>query len=275
MIRRLLIFLVLLVLAVGAIRAVVLAIEPSFAFFPQKGVQDTPHGAGITFESLRIGTADGESLHAWFLPIERPRAEVIFWHGNGGNLSVWLPAYLDFPPRRISLLAFDYRGYGESSGTPTEAGLYRDTEAVLDEFWSRRHNADVPVIYWGRSIGTSFAAYATTIRKPDGLVLETPFPDKDSLLADAPFLKLLAIFSSYRFPSAEFLRDFDRPVLVIHGDRDETIPIAVGRALYDGLRAPKTFAEIPGAEHNDLRVANPEPYRRAIGAFLDRVAPPR
>jgi fermentation-respiration switch protein FrsA (DUF1100 family) len=261
-----------ILLALGALKAVVLAIESSFAFFPDRGLGDTPATFGVPFDNLAIVTADGETLHGWHIPVDRPRADVIFWHGNGGNLSVWLPAYLDFPARRLSLVAFDYRGYGRSTGAPSERGLYRDTDAVLDDFWRRRRQ-DVPVIYWGRSIGTAFAAYATTIRKPDALVLETPFSDADALLQNVPALRILARLSSYRFPVAEFLRDFDRPVLVVHGDRDEVIPIAVGRALFDSLRAPKTFAEIPGAHHNDLRVANPAPYQSAIDTFLDAIAP--
>jgi fermentation-respiration switch protein FrsA (DUF1100 family) len=272
MARRMLWLTVLFLVALGALKAFVLAIEASFAFYPERGVQDTPEDAGIAYQDLSIATADGETLHGWLIPSDRPRAEVIFWHGNGGNLSVWLPAYLDFPGRRLSVLAFDYRGYGRSSGTPSERGLYRDTDAVLDDFW-RRRTADVPVIYWGRSIGTAFAAYATTVRSPDALVLETPFADADALLSNMPLVRVLAKLSSYRFPTAEFLRGFDRPVLIIHGDRDEIVPLAAGRSLFDGLDAPKTFAEIPGAHHNDLRFANPAPYDRAIDRFLDAVAP--
>ncbi len=267
--------LLILVVSVAVLKAAVVYIEPALAFFPEKGTQETPRSAGRHFETVHIPTADGETLQAWFMPVEHPRAQVIFWHGNGGNLSVWLPAYLDFADLNASLLAFDYRGYGESSGSPTEAGLYRDTDAVLQEFWSRRYEPGIPVIYWGRSIGTCFAAYATTVRRPDALVLETPFPDLNAVLAGAPILRALSVFSRYRFPAAEFLRDFDRPVLVVHGDRDRTIPLEVGRELYDGLRAPKTFATIAGADHNDLRVANRDQYRRAIGTFIDRVAPPR
>ncbi len=106
-------------------------------------------------------------------------------------------------------------------------------------------------------------------------MLESPFPDLNALLEGSPILRALSVFSRYRFPAAEFLRDFARPVLVVHGDQDRTIPIELGRELYNGLRAPKEFAAIPGADHNDLRVANRAQYRRAIATFIDRVAPPR
>jgi fermentation-respiration switch protein FrsA (DUF1100 family) len=264
---------ILAIVALGLLKALVLSVESSFAFFPLKGVQETPASAGIPFNDVSIATADGETLHGWWIPVPTPRAEVLYWHGNGGNLSVWLPAYLDFPSRQLSLMAFDYRGYGKSTGRPTERGLYRDTDAVLDEFW-RRHDPGVPVIYWGRSIGAPFAAYATTVRKPDALVLETPFSDADSLLRGAPALRLLAKFSSYRFPTAEFLRKFTRPVLVVHGDQDEIIPLEVGRELFDRLEGPKTFEVIPGARHNDLSFANPAVYRVAIERFLRAIAPP-
>jgi fermentation-respiration switch protein FrsA (DUF1100 family) len=270
--RRVLGLTIQVVVALGIFKATVLFLESRVAFLPTRGVQRTPAAAGVAFEDLSIATSDGETLHAWLMPVDQPRAEVVFWHGNGGNLSLWLPAYLDFPRRQLSLVAFDYRGYGRSSGRPSERGLYRDTDAVLRDFW-QRHAPGVPVIYWGRSIGTVFAAYATTLRKPDALVLETPFSDADSALSGAPLLRVLAKLSSYRFPTAEFLRGFDRPVLVIHGDRDETIPLAAGRALFDSLSGPKTFVEIPGADHNNLRGADPGRYQEAIDRFLETIAP--
>ncbi len=102
--------LLLLVVSVAVLKAAVVYIEPALAFFPEKGTQETPRSAGRHFETVHIPTADGETLQAWLMPVEQPRAQVIFWHGNGGNLSVWLPAYLDFADLNASLLAFDYGG---------------------------------------------------------------------------------------------------------------------------------------------------------------------
>ena len=92
----------------------------------------------------------------------------------------------------LTVLAVDYRGYGKSSGSPSEQGLYRDTEALLETFWREIHQPDQVVFYWGKSLGGPVAAYATTLRKPDGLILEATFPNKKSLLNHYPILKFLS-----------------------------------------------------------------------------------
>src|SRR5262249_4759021 len=107
-------------------------IEPRFAFFPLAGESTTPGAFGVRFEPVTISTADGERLKAWRLfAAGAPRALVVYFHGNGGNLSVWAPLISDIARCGYEVIAVDYRGYGESSGTPSERGLYRDVDAVV------------------------------------------------------------------------------------------------------------------------------------------------
>ena len=146
------------------------------------------------------------------------------------------------------MLAFDYRGYGVSTGRPTERGLYGDADAVLERFWSAAPQRR-PIVYWGRSLGTAVAAYAATVRTPDGLILESGFSDARSLVRTSPVLAFLALFSTYRFPGAEFLRHVNAPVLVMHGDNDHVIPIAHGRRLFGSIGGQKQFFTIRGGDH--------------------------
>ena len=96
------------------------------AFVPTRGVQQTPAAAGLPFTDLKITTSDGETLHGWWIEHPTPRAQVIYWHGNGGNLSMWLPVLADLRRRGMSVMAVDYRGYGASSGsTFRERGIPR------------------------------------------------------------------------------------------------------------------------------------------------------
>lgn len=183
---------------------------------------------------------------------------------------MWAPILTGIAQQGFSVLAFDYRGYGESSGRPTERGLYRDVEAVLDHFW-RSADRSKPVVYWGRSLGTVMATYAATIHAPAGVILEAGFPDARSLVRRSPLLAFLALFSTYRFPSAEFLQKIDAPVLVMHGDDDHVIPIAQGRALFDRVVGPKQFVIIPDGDHNDLTPRDPQSYWRAVYQFVERV----
>jgi fermentation-respiration switch protein FrsA (DUF1100 family) len=164
------------------------------------------------------------------------------------------------------VLAFDYRGYGMSTGRATERGLYQDVNAIVSHGWTDG-NQRTPLIYWGRSLGATMAAYAATIRQPDGIILESGFPDVRSLIRSSPVMALLLPFSSYRFPTAEYLARVTAPVLVMHGDRDGVIPYALGRELFSRLREPKTFFSIGGGDHNDVAPPDPQAYWTAVDQF--------
>ena len=117
----------LIVAAIAAVLALVVLvrlIEPRFAFFPTTGESETPAASGIPFQSTTLTTADGERLRAWVFPQPAPKAVVLYFHGNGGNLSIWLPILAGIHRQGYEVYAIDYRGYGESTGGPTERGLY-------------------------------------------------------------------------------------------------------------------------------------------------------
>lgn len=257
-----------------ALKVLVWWLEPRMAFYPTPGVQETPSAAGLPFVDLQISTRDGETLHGWWLDHPSPRGHVIFWHGNGGNLSLWLDVLVELRRHGFGVLAVDYRGYGASSGRPSERGFYRDADATLRLFAERLHQKGVPVVYWGRSIGAPVAAYAASRAAPDAVILESPFPDIRALLAGNPVMRFLSLLSSYRFPTSRFLQQYDGPLLVIHGDADTMIPFSAGRQVFDQARgARKTLAVIPGAGHNDLHAVNPSLYWKAIDGFVDAVRP--
>jgi uncharacterized protein len=259
------------VIAVVALRALVRVIEPRFAFFPTTGETATPGRYGLPFESATLVSSDGERVRAWTLPHAGPRAHVVYFHGNGGNLSEWLPILAGVQRQGYTVHAIDYRGYGESTGRPTERGLYLDVDAALEWVWSTYGNRRVTVIYWGRSLGTAMAAYGATRRQPDGLILEAGFPDARSLLRASPPLALLGLLSSYRFPTASYAQRAGRPVLVIHGDNDRVIPFTSGRALFDALPEPKRFVRIAGGDHNDVTPADAAAYWTAVHTFIDSI----
>jgi fermentation-respiration switch protein FrsA (DUF1100 family) len=258
-----------IVLACGtvALAVVVRIIEPRFAFFPSTGERPTPADLGIPFASATLRTADGEELRAWELRNPDRRALVVYFHGNGGNLSVWVPILADVYGHGFTVAAIDYRGYGASSGSPTERGLYRDVDAALD--WARGlAQPGIPVVYWGRSLGTTMAAYAATKRAPDGLILESGFPSARALTRASPPLAFLGLFSTYRFPTADYAKSVRCPILVMHGDADRVIPFSHGLALYEALSGAKRFVTIPGGDHNDMTPSNPDAYWTAVREFI-------
>ena len=257
------------------LKLLVIWLEPRMAFFPVRGIQQTPAAVSLAFEDLRIPTQDGETLHGWWLEHPAPRAQVIFWHGNGGNLSLWLEVIVELRRRGFSVMAVDYRGYGLSTGQPSEQGLYRDASAAVKHFTERLQRAGVPVLFWGRSVGSPVAASSISAARPSAVVLESPMPDVRSLLRSNPILWLLSFLSSYRFPTSAFLAGYAGPLLIIHGDADRIVPFAAGQRVFKEANAARgVFVTIPGADHNDLHLVDPVLYWRAIDDFVSGLRRP-
>ena len=260
---------VTLVLTGALLWALVRVLEPRLAFFPTGGEQMTPADHRLAFSAIDVRTSDGERLRAWWIPREQPLANVVFFHGNGGNLSLWSPVFAELHRQGYAVLAWDYRGYGSSTGRPGEGGLYRDADAIVGLVKERGlARSGVPLVYWGRSLGATVAAYAASVRAPDGVVLEAGFPSARALFERNPVMLVLSFFSSYRFPTAEWMERVTAPALVLHGTDDSVIPYRMGERLYEGLRVPKRFHAIPGGDHNDLAPRDGEAYWTAVRGFV-------
>jgi fermentation-respiration switch protein FrsA (DUF1100 family) len=262
---------VLLVVMVLVLAVLVRWFEPRLAFFPFAGESQTPAAFGLSYTPLTIETDDGERLRAWHLPRGDALARVVYFHGNGGNLSVWCDVLAGIARQGFDVVAVDYRGYGLSTGAPTERGLYRDVDATIRFVDERLGRRDLPLIYWGRSIGTAMAAYAASRRAPDGIVLESGFPSARAILEGNPVMAALSRLATYRFPTAEWMSGVKAPVLVLHGDRDQVIPYRLGEQLYAALRGPKRFVTIAGGDHNDPMPADGERYWSAVREFVTSI----
>jgi uncharacterized protein len=257
------------IVGLAMFKALIGALEPRLVFFPSAGEDRNPASLGLAYEAVHIETSDGERLAAWQLEPKDPIADVVYFHGNGGNLSVWLPVFAALHAHRLRVLAVDYRGYGLSSGRPSEEGVYRDAEAVVKHAAGQRsESAERPLVFWGRSLGGPIAAAATHAVRPDGLILESSFADKAAVVRSNPVLRMLNVFGAYRFETVRLLTDFSGPVLVIHGNRDSIVPFALGRELHGLINAPKRFVEIAGADHNDLIDASRTDYWTPVLEFI-------
>ena len=237
-------------LLLGVVTAAIRFAESKLLFFPWPGEQRTPQAAGIAFTPLTIATSDGETLRAWHLPHPAPRARVIYFHGNGGNLSLWTDVYAGLWHQGMDVVALDYRGYGVSTGSPSERGIYRDVDATLAFVAEHLPAVDAPTLYWGRSLGSSIAAYAASQRAPDGIVFESGFPSMRSVIETNPIMWVLSWLSSYSLPTAAWMANVQAPALVLHGDRDDVIAYRLGKRLHDRLPGPKRFVTLPGIDHN-------------------------
>jgi fermentation-respiration switch protein FrsA (DUF1100 family) len=264
---------IIVLVAVGfvALAWLVRVFEPRLAFFPFPGENRTPAEFGVPFTALTIHTADGEQLRGWHLARPDAVAQVVYFHGNGGNLSVWSDVLVGIVRRGYEVIAVDYRGFGLSTGSPTEPGLYRDVDATLATVDQKLRRADLPLIYWGRSIGTAMAAYGASRRAPDGVILEAGFPNARSIFSGNPVMTGLMMFGTYRFPTAEWMAQFDRPTLVLHGDADSIIPYRAGQQLFESLPGPKTLVTIAGGDHNDPEPRDAAHYWGAVKDFITSI----
>jgi fermentation-respiration switch protein FrsA (DUF1100 family) len=251
----------------GVVAAAVRFAESKLAFFPSPGETRTPDALGIAFTATTLDTSDGERIRVWHLPRPDARARVVYFHGNGGNLSLWAAVLGGVWQQGFDVIAVDYRGYGVSTGQPSERGLYRDVDATL-AFVQRLPPLDAPLVYWGRSLGTPIAAYAASRHAPDGVIFESGFPTMRSVLETNPVMWVLSWLSSYSFPTADWMAGVTSPALVLHGDRDRVIRYSLGQRLFERLPGPKRFVTLPNVDHNDGAAPDWTLYWNAVRDFV-------
>lgn len=209
-----------------------------------------PAAAGLPEAAeVTLDTSDGERVIAWHVPPRGDRPVVVYFHGNGGALNLRAGRFKDLIADGTGLLALSYRGYGGSTGRPSEAGLLRDAAAAYAFAAARYESARIVV--WGESLGTG-AAVAVAAERPVGrVILESPFTSAVDLAASIYFFMPVRLIMKDQFRSDERIGAVTAPVLVLHGERDGIVPIAFGERLYALIRSPKRFVRLPDAGHND------------------------
>jgi len=248
-------------------------LERLYVFRPSKDVLRTPDKLGIPYDQCFIETPDGCRLSAWHVCPEDPVGSIIYFHGNGGNLGTLVEILAMFFHDKLQVFAIDYRGYGWSTGVPSEKGAYSDASAAVSYFKANFRKPGLPIIYWGRSLGGCIAAYVAGKAPPNGLVLETTFPSKAQLLRHFPHMRPFRFFSKYKLDTLGYLVGHQFPILVIHGEKDRTIPFEQGQLLHDQLEEPKQFYWVSGAGHIDIHMQDSEQYMQRALRFVEDTRP--
>jgi len=245
-----------------ALVAVMYLAQRSLMYFPET-LRTSPGEAGLPeAEEVTLDTADGERVIAWYIPPRGDQPIILYFHGNGGALRHRVDRFRALTQDGTGLVALSYRGYGGSSGRPSEAGLIEDARATY-AFAAARY-PEARLVLWGESLGTGVAVALAAEKKVARLVLEAPFLSAVSIAASVyPFLPVRFLMKD-QFRSDLRIRDVTAPVLIVHGDRDTVIPIESGEQLYALIAGPKRFLRIPGAGHEDLGMRAVE----AAKAFL-------
>lgn len=242
--------LVFVLVGYGAMVAFAYFAQRALMYFPDR-TRTSPVQAGLPeAEEIVLETADGEKLIAWYVPAAEGRPVVLYFHGNGGALVHRLRRFRGLIANGNGLLALSYRGYGGSSGSPTEEGLLADAAAAY-AFAAARYPAERIAVF-GESLGAGVAIWLAATSPVARILLQAPYTSIVEIAAAAyPFLPVRFLLKdTYR--SDERIGGVSAPVLVIHGERDRVVPIEYGKRLYVLIRAPKKFVRFPEGGHVDL-----------------------
>jgi fermentation-respiration switch protein FrsA (DUF1100 family) len=247
--------------------------EQKSLYYPTREILQTPRDVGLPFEDVELGTADGEKLHGWWVPSEGHDAPVVlFLHGNGGNVSHRLEKLAALRDIGADTLIIDYRGYGRSSGTPSESGLYADALAAYDWLTKSRRVDPKRIVVYGESLGTAAAVHLATEAKTAGVIVESGFTSLTEVAQGMfPFLPVRWILK-HRFNSIDKVSRIDAPLLILHSRQDELFEMSHPERLLAAAQSPKRLVEMQGG-HNDAFLVSADIYREAIARFLNEVTP--
>jgi uncharacterized protein len=241
------------------------SLEHSLLFAPTKFPDGEWQPVGLEFEDVRFTASDETRLHGWFVPCDMPRAAVLFAHGNGSNITHRAEMLRALHDRmHVAVMIFDYRGYGRSDGSPDEAGILADARAARTWLAKRAAVKENEIVLFGESLGGAVAV-DLAVDGARGLVLDSTFNSLPDVAAwHFPWLPVDALLQT-RLDSAAKIGKYHGPLLEVHGDRDQTVPIQFGRRLFAAANEPKQFVVMPGVDHNDRR---PREFFRALDRFI-------
>jgi fermentation-respiration switch protein FrsA (DUF1100 family) len=255
-------------LAFLALNLAVFFLESRLVYFPGPPPEETPADWGLAYEDVRLETSDGVSLSAWFIPAAGwgDIGTVVFSHGNAGNIAARLPGARAFVECGLSVMLYDYRGYGASEGHPSEEGTYLDALAAYDWVVKQRGVAPMRVLSYGESLGGAVAIELARRRPVGAVFVESTFtslPDVGARIY--PFLPV-RLLATIRYASVDKVGKLGVPLLVAHSREDEIVPFELGRKLFTAAAQPKAFLETGGG-HNEGGFVREQDWRDAVGKF--------
>lgn len=265
-------FVFLLATVYIGIATVLLIFQTNFVYVPYREITTHPGQIGLAFENVDFLTYDGIRLFGWFIPAQATGPVILFCHGNAGNISHRLDSIRIFHRIGVNVFIFDYRGYGQSEGKPTEKGTYMDAEAAWDYLTRIRRIPPEEIILFGRSLGGAIAAWLAHKHQARALIVESAFLSIQEVAAEMfPFLPVKK-FSLIRYNTRDYIRQASCPVMIIHSREDELIPFRHGGELFRIAKEPKTFLEIKG-RHNDGYLSSGRLYESNLKRFIFQEMP--
>ncbi len=239
--------------------------ESRMLFYPVASVDVFPDKVGLKFQKVTITTVDKLAIQGWFTASSGAKYTILFCHGNAGNISHRLDKLRFFDQLGYNVLIFDYRGYGESQGKPSEPGFYRDVEAAYAYLLSQGIGPD-RIIGYGESLGGAVITELAFTKPVRALILDSTFSSiKDMAREIMPWLPSWMLAS--RFDSEAKVRSIGCPKLMIHSVNDEIVPFRLGQKLYAAAGGSKVFLQVHGG-HNSNFYESQDVWLAGISGFI-------
>jgi len=251
------------------------AFESRFIFFPNypNRLAGDWQPRGLPVEDTWLQTADGVRLHAWWIPAAGAQFTFIAFHGNASNVANRAEVFRLLHGLPANVFAVEYRGYGHSEGTPSEAGIYLDAQAAYDYVTKQRGVMPRRIIAFGQSLGTAAAADLAAKREVGGVILEAPFPSARAMARRVYwFLPGLGWVAKSKFDTTGKLSGVRVPILIVHCTRDAIIGFALGEEVFARAHEPKFLWRVEGECHEEASLVAPEKYRVRLREFLTFLA---
>jgi fermentation-respiration switch protein FrsA (DUF1100 family) len=236
-------------------------------FVPSEQLVVSPGEVGFDFENVYITVEPGVTLHGWYFPLKNSKKTILFCHGNAGNISHRLETVKFLVDLGANVMLFDYRGYGNSTGKPSEEGVYADAEAVYRWLRETKQAAAADIVIFGRSLGGAVGIELATRVPCAGVIVESSFTSMvDMGKKMFPFVPVGGLLH-YKFESLDKIGKLSCPVLVAHSPDDDLIPYEMGRRLFEAAHEPKQFVKLEGG-HNELQYFNSQTYIDAVSGII-------
>jgi fermentation-respiration switch protein FrsA (DUF1100 family) len=252
-----------------------LIFEEKFIFFPERypsGDWEAPARDHVPAEDVFIPTPDGAQLHGWYIPTPDRKTTLLYFHGNAGNITHRWDWAKQLRTLKINVLLFDYRGYGKSTGTPSEKSLYEDAEHVYNFLIKEKNLQPQHLILYGESLGSAPACYLASLYSVRALILRSPFTNARDMASKIFPIPLVSRLIRSRLPNDEYIKQARCPVLIIHAEDDHVVPFKQGERLFRLAPEPKEFLRFPDGDHNTLEEKHGEVLIREIYKFLEKTS---
>ncbi len=242
-------------------------LERKLVFYPTQDVFETPESRGLTFEDVTLRASDDTALHGWWVPHPKARATVLFSHGNAGNISYRGDKLEILHGLGVSVLMYDYRGYGKSKGSPTEPGMYLDAQAAYDWLVKTQKIAPKQIIAYGESLGGTVSAHLAAGNEVGGVILDSTFSNIEDMARH--HYPMLAPIRQLDFNALANIPKAKAPTLVLHSPQDDIVPYEQGKRLFAAANEPKQFVELQGDHNGGFLFNGGRIYTDGLRKFLD------